>query len=347
MRVLVCWPKALYERGGTEALIETLIYHLRGENHEVDELILPLQPWPHEAVVRSALLWRLVDLHDDRPLSIDVVIATKFPSYYVMHPRKVVWLIHQFRQVFDLYESPYSGYNRPRPDDYQLVQWITEHDRVALSEARSLYAISENVRRRLKKYLDIEAEVLYPPPPFEGKYYCKDYEPVILVVQRLARNKRTELIIQALAQVKLPFSAWIVGSGPEGPTLRALVRELGLEDRVHFLGRLSVDELLDRYARCRVVIYVPYDEDYGFVPLEAWMSRKPVVTATDSGGPLEFVQDGVNGRIVEPEPVSIARALETYLEDEQIAIQMGEAGWKKVQDMKWSRVIKTLLGDVS
>lgn len=343
MRVLVCWPKVLYERGGTEALVATLIDHLRKECHEVDELALPLQPWPHEAVIRSALLWRLLDLDREDTPSIDTVITTKFPSYYLIHPRKVVWLIHQFRQVYDFYGTPFSGYDRPRSDDYQLVQWIADHDRESLSEARAIYTISENVRKRLKKYLDIDARVLYPPPPLAGRYACKDYEKVVLVVQRLEKNKRTDLILKALARVPVPFSAWIVGSGPEAPALRKLARELDLEDRVQFLGRVSEDELIERYARCLVVVYVPYDEDYGFVPLEAWMSKKPVVTVTDSGGPLEFVRDGINGRIAEPDPESLARAIAEILDDESTARRMGEAGWMQVRDMNWPGVIRVLL----
>ncbi len=342
-RVLVCWPKVLYTRGGTEALVHTLTTRLRMAGHQVDTLALPLLAWPHETVVRSALLWRLLDISNETDHPIDLVIATKFPSYFIMHPRKVVWLIHQFRQVYDWYGTDLSGYDRYRADDLQLVRWIAEHDRIYLQEARAIYTISKNVQQRLKRFLDLEAEVLYPPPPLEGQYYCDAYEPIVLVVQRLEKNKRTDLILRALHHVRVPYQAVIIGTGPEEDALRQMVRDLGLSDRVQFAGRVSDADLLRYYARCRLVVYVPYDEDYGLVPLEAWMARKPVVTATDSGGVLEFLRHEENGLVTPPEPEHLAHAIAILLDDRDLAQRWGETGWMQIRELRWDSVIATLL----
>ena len=339
--MLVCWPKVLYVRGGTEALVHTLVNKLRDESVETDTIELPLQHYPNESLLRSMALWRMLDLNsgaDD-----DLLISTKFPSYYVQHPRKVVWLIHQFRQIYDWYETEYSTFKKPRPDNYQVLRWIVEQDRQSLQECKAIYTISENVRKRLVKYLGIEAEVLYPPPPMDGKYYCENYDPVILIVQRLEANKRTELLINSLQHLRVDYRVQIVGSGPDESYLRNCMNELHLNDRVEFLGKVSSDHLLQLYARCRVVLYAPYDEDYGFVPLEAFLSKKPVVTSNDSGGPLEFVRHRINGWIAEPNPSSLAQGLQVLLEDSAIAKAWGEAGFQQYSHFSWKKTVDILL----
>ena len=82
-----------------------------------------------------------------------------------------------------------------------------------------------------------------------------------------------------------------------------------MRDRVVFAGAVAGDELIDLYAGALAVVYAPFDEDYGYVTLEAFLCAKPVITATDSGGTLEFVVDGQNGFVCAPEPAAIGAAL--------------------------------------
>ena len=308
----------------------------------MDSIDLPFRSWPHESVVRSASLWRMLDLDNSEDgQKIDLVIATKFPSYYLTHKNKVIWLIHQFRQVYDWYETDVPAYNRSRPDDYQLLRWIVEQDRISIGEARAVYTISGVVRDRLRRYLNLDATVLYPPPPLGTRYTCTAYEPEILIVQRLDSTKRTDLVIKALKRVRSRFRAYIVGTGPEEERLRTLVRDCDLSHCVRLEGRLDDEALLKRYARCMMVVYTPYDEDYGFVPIEAFASQKPVVTTTDSGGPLEFVTHRVNGWIAEPDPESIAAGIQHIL-DQECALRWGKAGLERIRDLNWDHVADVL-----
>ena len=108
--------------------------------------------------------------------------------------------------------------------------------------------------------------------------------------------------IEAMAHVDRPLSLVLAGDGTERQNLEALAGRLGVADRVRFLGAVPDDELIELYAGAGVVAYVPFDEDFGYVTLESFLSAKPVVTLGDSGGPLEFVEDGVNGAIVRRPP---------------------------------------------
>jgi glycosyltransferase involved in cell wall biosynthesis len=346
-RVLVCWPKVLYVRGGTEVQVLTLVQKLKEASVETDTIELPLQHWPNDALLRSMALWRLLDLKNGDGSDVDLLIATKFPSYFVQHPKKIVWLTHQFRQIYDWYETEYSAFKQPRSDNYQVLKWIVEHDRQSLEECKVIYTISNNVRERLLKYLGINAEVLYPPPSMEGKYYCRNYEPFILIVQRLEANKRTELLIRSLQHLKGNYRVQIVGTGPEEIAVRNCVNELHLNDRVDFQGRVSSQYLLELYATCRLVFYAPFDEDYGYVPIEAFLSKKPVVTSLDSGGPLEFVRHQINGWIAEPNSEALAQGLQRLLDDASLAQVWGEKGFQQYSHFNWKNTINTLLKHVS
>ena len=345
-RVIVCWPKVLFEYAGAERLTQSLMRELTARGIEVDDLSLPLWDGDHLAILESALLWRMIDFELLGDLDTVRIISTKFPSYLVRHPYKIVWLVHQYRQIYELLDTDYSLYHRDRPDDYQLIRQLVELDRQAIHEAKRVYAISKNVARRLKKYLDLDAEVLYPPPPRLGSYRTVAYEPFLLVVQRLVGNKRTDLILKALAHCHDPWRVIIVGSGRDRPKLEQMVIEMDIEKQVDFLGSIGDDHLLDLYARCRAVVYVPYDEDYGYVPLEAFLSGKPVVTTSDSGGTLEFVVHEENGLVAEPTPESVAMMIDRMMSDVDQARAWGEAGRNKISWITWDYVFHKLVGDL-
>jgi glycosyltransferase involved in cell wall biosynthesis len=108
-------------------------------------------------------------------------------------------------------------------------------------------------------------------------------------------------------------------------------------------GRLEEAALVDHLARCRAVVFPPYDEDYGFVTVEAFASAKPVITCTDSGGPAELVVDGANGLVAAPAPDALARAFRRLIDDPQEAAMMGEAGAATAAGMTWPDTVRRLL----
>jgi glycosyltransferase involved in cell wall biosynthesis len=291
-------------------------------------------------VLTQAFLWRLLDLEEADGRSIDVVVPTKFPSYLVRHPDKRVWLVHQFRQAYELDGTELAQFG-PSSEERALRRKVQQLDRIALGEATRLFATSRNVAGRIETSTGLAAEVL-PHPPQELDYRCAGYGDFVLSVNRLDRAKRIDLLLDAVAR-DAALEVVIAGDGPDRSRLERLASERGLNGRARFAGRVSEGELADLYARCLAVYYAPVDEDYGMVPLEAFLSEKPVLTTTDAGGPLEVVADGSTGLVVSPDAAEIARALRWLREHRDEAASYGRAGKAIASEVTWDRAITRLL----
>jgi glycosyltransferase involved in cell wall biosynthesis len=341
MRIAVCAPQIPFERGGTEILAETLADQLRRRDHEVELVRIPFKWYPAHRPLRDALLWRLLDLEDAPGRPIDLVIATKFPSYAIRHPNKIVWLVHQFRQAYELDRGELGQFGE-EPFDRASVRAIHKLDRTTLGEARRLLAISRNVADRLQRSTGLEAEVL-PPPPQQLDYRSSDgVGTFILSVGRLDRAKRVDLLLEAAA-LDESLRVVVAGEGPDRKRLEQLSSRHGLDGRVRFAGRVEESELVDLYADCLAVFYAPFDEDFGFVPYEAFLSAKPVVTTRDAGGPLELVVDRENGLVCEPAPAAVAAACSWLAANPDEARACGRSGKQMAERLTWDAVLDRLI----
>jgi glycosyltransferase involved in cell wall biosynthesis len=341
MRLAVCAPQIPFERGGTEILSETLAEQLRSRDHEVELIRIPFKWYPGHRPLREALLWRLVDLEDAPGRPIDLVIATKFPSYAIRHPNKIVWLVHQFRQAYELDRGEFGQFSE-NALDRAAVRSIQRLDRTTLGEARQLFAISRNVADRLQRSTGLEAEVLLPPPQ-QLEYRASDgVGTFMLSVGRLDRAKRVDLLLEAAA-LDPSLRVVVAGEGPDRKRHEQLSAERGLDGRVTFAGRVAENELVDLYADCLAVFYAPVDEDLGLVPYEAFLSEKPVVTTRDAGGPLEVVVDRENGLVCEPAPAAVAEACAWLAANPEQARAWGRSGKRIAERTSWDAVLDRLL----
>ena len=340
--VLVCAAQAPFIVGGAEILVSELKDKLARRGFQVDVANVPFKWYPVSEIARQALAWRLLDVTESNGTKIDLVIPTKFPSFLVRHPRKVAWLFHQHREAYDLYGSEYCSFSESA-EDQRVREAIQRMDTQGLSECRKIYTISRNVAARLARWNGLEATPLYPPPQHLGRYRSEGFGDFLFYAGRLDRLKRLELALDAMARVKGGARLKIAGAGPLEGELRKQIARLGIEDRVELLGFVSKEALVDLYARCRAAYYAPLNEDYGYVTVEAFLSKKTVVTTSDAGGPLEFVIDGENGIVTEPAPEAIAAGIDRLwsLSDARLS-EMGEAGYAKVRDITWDRVIDAL-----
>ena len=105
------------------------------------------------------------------------------------------------------------------------------------------------------------------------------------------------------------------------------------------------DEIVRLYAGALGVIFPPYDEDYGYVTLEAFLAGKPVITTTDAGGPTEFVEDGVNGWVTAPDPAALGAAIGALEANRARAAALGAAGQARARGITWDGVVDRLLAD--
>ena len=213
-----------------------------------------------------------------------------------------------------------------------------------LGECRALYSIARTTTARLEKYNGLHAPVLYHPPRLASRLVSGESGNYILSVGRIESVKRVDLVVRAMASVDAPLRLIVAGEGTQREAVERAAHEAGVADRVTFLGRASDDEVIKLYAGALAVIYPPYDEDFGYVTLEAFLARKPVVTCTDSGGPTEFVVDGVNGLICEPSPEALAAAINDLATNRQRARAFGDAGHSVASGITWDGVVEKLVG---
>lgn len=341
-KIVVCSVQVPFVRGGAEYFTDNLVARLLERSHQVDRIQLPLQTLPLEEVIKNCLAWRLLNVDHIYNDQIDLVIGTKFPSYMIPHPRKIIWLVHQYREIYDLYGTNYSGF-QPTSAHNEFRQQLIDLDQLAFSEAKKIYTISQTVSNRLKRFNGFDSVPLYPPLQDATSFHFAAMDDFVLSVSRLEGNKRIHLLIEAMRHVPSQFKAVIVGEGFLRSEYEEIAEKLGVADRVRFTGVLTRAEVIDLYSRAGALFYGPIGEDYGYATLEAFYSRKPVVTCNDSGGILEFVEDGRTGWVSDTDPRNIAVSIERALSDKQEARRRGDAGFDKIQYINWDYVLGNLL----
>jgi glycosyltransferase involved in cell wall biosynthesis len=330
--------------GGARNIVDWLSDELIGRGHQVEKVLLPFSDEPADLFPQLAA-FRAIDLTD----AVDLAICIRPPAFYIKHPRKVVWFIHHLRTYYDLWESefrltPDTAISRARRDALHRA------DTAVLGEASRIFVNSAVVGDRLRTFNGLESTVLYPPLPEAYRASSEAAGDAITYVSRLDLTKRQHLLVDALALttsgVRLVLAGKAAGGG-YGTYLKEHAGNLGIADRVTVDDRwVSDDEKADLIARSLAVAYLPVDEDsYGYPSLEAARAQRPVLTTTDSGGVLELVQDGVNGRVVEPTPEALARAMDDLFLNRTQTAEMGRALERSTVDLgiSWNTVIEGLL----
>lgn len=343
MRIAICTGQIPFAQGGAEVLTQALASQLQLRGYQAEVIQVPFRWYPKSEILKGYLAWRLINLDESEGRTIDRVIALKFPAFVVQHPHKVTWLVQQFRQAYELFGTQYSHFDNS-PEDAELRRAIWQIDTNTLRESKQIYTISANVGQRLQRFNRLTSAPLYPPPALDGRFYNAGYGDYILTVSRLNVMKRVDQLIQAMGMVRTPVRCKIAGEGEELENLRRLAQRVGAAERIEFLGPVDDLRLLALYAETLAVYYAPLDEDYGLVTVESMKSCKPVLSTTDSGGPLEFVSDGLTGYVTPPGDASaLARRIDELYEDRSAAERMGAAGSEKVGGITWENTIRKLL----
>jgi len=342
--VLVCEAHVPFVHGGAELHVRGLVDELTRRGYRAERVSVPFKWYPKDELLTHAAAWRMIDLSESNGERIDTVIATKFPTYFVRHPNKVTWLFHQYRAIYDLCGTPYSEFGHTEAD-VRLRDRLIALDNDVLAESRRLFTNARNTAARLARYNGLAAEPLYHPPPLAGKLTAGPRGDYVLSVGRLEANKRVDMIVGAIAHVDRRVRLVVAGEGPLRPQLEETAARCGVGDRITFAGAVAEQRLIELYAGALGVVFPPFDEDYGYVTLEAFLARKPVVTTIDAGGPLEFVEDGVTGFVVDPTPEAIGGAIARLASDAALAQSLGDAGYERARAITWDGVVDRLMAD--
>lgn len=332
-----------FAEGGHLVMARELVRALREEGHETGLVVTPQNRFGQQGSAYLAAWCTDVELaHEEK--RVDQVISLRFPGYAVQHPNHVLWLNHRMREYYDLWDQFSSHLTWKQGIKERARRGLIHRvDHYLMNRMQRRFVISGTVQARLQRFGHIQSEVLYPPPP-KRDYRHDKYGDYLFGVSRLSPLKRFDLVLRALAEpIAASIQCVIAGEGAELERLKALASHLDVEHRVQFVGRLSDDEMIDHLARCRAVIFPPFNEDYGFVTVEAFMCGKAVITCRDSGGPSELVHDGENGFVTDPTPEALSVAMRQLIDDRNLAQRMGEAGHAMASQMTWQGAIKQLL----
>jgi glycosyltransferase involved in cell wall biosynthesis len=343
LKILVLSNRVPFVWGGAEELSFHLVRRLKEAGHQAEEMRLPFSWNPAERLIEEMVIARSVRL-----TNVDRVIALKFPSYLVPHRNQVIWLLHQFRQAYDLFDSGQSHIERT-PEGDAIRSAIRTADEAAFRSACAVYALP-NAARRVKQYNGVDAAILSQPLNDPELFAGGEDNGFILAAGRIGDAKRQSLLIEALPYA--PGVRLVLAGPPDGPSvfdsLQALAQRCGVADRVTFdLRFLPRQELAELVNGCTASAYVPFDEDsVAYVTMEAFQAGKPVITCTDSGGLLEIVIDGETGLVVEPRAETLGRAMADMIADRSRAARMGAAGRSLLveRDVTWPKTLEKLLG---
>jgi glycosyltransferase involved in cell wall biosynthesis len=343
-RVLVLGAQVPFARGGAENLNEGLVQAIRRyvPDVAVDLVQLPMKHYPEQRLITEMMTWRLIDVTEVNGERVDLVIATKFPSYAVRHPNKVLWLVHQYRQAYDLAGTVYD---QPQLTDLEQAarSKLRALDKKFIGECVGIFAISETVSERLMHFNQLLGVPLWPPSLMQERIHVGPYSDKVISFGRLDANKRVSLLVEA---TRLAPEAKIViyGAGPQEAELRMQIDRLGLGQRCRLIGHVPEDELIEAIAYARAVFYGPYDEDYGYATIEAFLAEKPVITCSDSGEVARIVERTGGGWVVEPKPTAIAAALQDAYQqkDDQLAA-LGRSGASFARSLSWQHVVDELV----
>ena len=332
-----------FVRGGAESLAETLCQKISEKGYKATIIQIPFSWRPSQKIIESILSTRLLQLP-----RVDKIIALKFPAYFLQHPNKTVWLCHQFRQAYDFWGTSFQDI----PNSLEgkgIRQIIINSDNTFLKEATNIYAISNIVSERLKTYNNLDSEVLYPPLAKPDAWFCQNYENYLFFPSRIARSKRQWLAVEAMNYTKSPIKLIIAGA-PDRPEDSYLIKEkietLGLENKITFISeKISERKKINLMSNALACLFIPYDEDYGYVTLEAFQAKKSVITCQDSGGTTSFVKDGETGFILPPSPEALAQKFDELYIQKSSAKKLGEQGFELLKQMNinWDHVLRKLL----
>ncbi|MBA3536108.1 MAG: glycosyltransferase family 4 protein [Tatlockia sp.] len=344
MKVLIVNNMAPFIWGGAEELATHLRKNLIIAGHEAEILRIPFQWEPAERIPSQMLMVRSFELDN-----VDHVIALKFPAYLIRHPQKTFWLLHQYRQAYDLFAAGQTNLPSGKSGE-DLRALIKAADNESFAESRAIFTNSEVTRQRLLHYNGFDAKVLHPPindPELfrhgkEGNY--------IFAGGRINSMKRQHLLLEAMSKADSKVKLVIAGP-PDTPAdakkIKESVERLGLQDRVTLDLRFLPRETYANYVNdSTAVAYLPFDEDsLGYVAMEAAIAGKALITTSDSGGILGLARHEETGWIAEANSASLAEAMSSVWKNPAPTQQYGIAArelWLSF-GANWPQTVETLL----
>jgi len=377
MKIAIVAPSPVpFTVGGAEKLWWGMLEYInKHTKHQCELIKVPTKEGNFWDLIDSYHTFYKLDLS-----YFDMVITGKYPAWMLQHENHHIYMLHCLRGLYDCYhflnldENVHT--NHPKitafmeqlkeenktietvfqelyalkedvdidPDFFTFPSAFAKEiihffDQKAMQNVRSFSAISKTVAQREVYFpKNTQVNVIYPPSSLQH-FTNQGYE-YFFTLSRLDSAKRIEMIVKAYKNTKTSIPLKIAGTGP----LSKQIEELAQDDpRIELLGFISDDEVIAYYAKAYAVIFIPYDEDYGLITIEAMMSQKPLVTFSDTGGVVEFVEDQITGLVSEPSVEKLTQNIDFLADNPQLCKEMGKNAQKRVESITWKHTIDSLL----
>ncbi len=374
MKIAIVAPSPIpFTIGGAEKLWAGIFSHINKDTKNQCELIkVPTKEGSFWEVLESYKRFYELDLSH-----FDMVISGKYPAWMVRHKNHHIYMLHTLRGLYDTYPFKDKEIKSSNKEIKEILNFIQKEgedlkyffdmlfslknekleeellsfpgafikkivhflDKSAMKNIKSFSAISKTVANRDYYPKGVKVTVNYPPSNLnEFKNISYDY---FFTASRLDSPKRIMDIIKAYKKIDTSIPLKIAG---EGPMKEALIKEANGDERIEFLGFVSDEELIGLYSKALAVVFTPFKEDYGLITIEAMKSQKCVITYEDSGGVVEFVEDGVSGFVAKANDIEDLSSKMSYLaKNKDLAKELGKNAKEKVKGIKWSVCINKLL----
>ncbi len=369
MKIAIIAPSPIpFTIGGAEKLWFGMQQYInRYTNHQCELIKVPIKENSFWNLIESYYKFYRLDLSH-----FDMVISGKYPAWLVQHKNHHLYMLHPLRGLYDSYpfnknidnpqiknflkelkdkslgrifkdlfelreqNLPSNIFDFPAPFIREIIHIL---DKKAFKNIRSFWAISQTIINREDYFLKgSKVECIYPPSSLE-EFKNREYS-YFFTASRLDTPKRVDLIIEAYKKSNSNIPLKIAGVGKEYNRLKKLIGE---NKNIELLGFISDEELIDYYASSYAVIFIPKDEDYGLITIEAMFSQKCVITCSDSGGVLEFVKHKKTGLISSPTTKELAKNIDFLSKNRDLALKMGESAKRRVSNISWKNSINRLL----
>lgn len=347
MKVLIASTIVPFVEGGGTFIVDWTAKKLREFGHQVEVFKIPFSHYP-PYMIEQMLAVKLFNVAD----SCDRLVSIRTPSYLLQHSNHICWFIHHYRLAYELWDTSFQTEITKDADGLRFRQTILNADNHHLRKLKKIFTNSKEVSGRLKKYNNLDSEVLYPPLMDPEDFFCDTYGDYIYYSSRLAANKRQLLAVEAMKYTKTKVKLVISGKADTQPyvdMMQKCIEQNNLSQKVKIIDTwISKTEKAKFFSTCLAAIYIPFDEDsYGYPSLEAFSSKKAVITCSDSGGTDELIIHNVNGKIIKPTPEALAEVMDELYENKKKAKDMGQQGFKNLIDkgITWEYTINKLVAD--
>ncbi|MDE1851522.1 MAG: glycosyltransferase [Candidatus Micrarchaeota archaeon] len=280
----------------------------------------------------------------------DVINAHISPSEWIRHRNeRVLWYCHTPpREVYDLYDTRMKS--RGAKEKLVYAAMAKAYRMIASGVTNDIEEIatnSETTKQRIMRYYSRSATVINPGIDSAG-YRNEGDERFFLYPSRILVNKRQDYVIDAFKRFSKAsngrYGLVIAGSLSKDPEHRAYydrIREMAKGSNVKILSNIGEAKLRSLYSTCSAVLFSAINEDFGFIPLEAMASGKPVISVNE-GGPKETIVEGRTGFLVNS-PKEMAERMRFVAEHKDLAARMGKDGRRRVEkEYSWSRFFEKL-----